>query len=78
MMTGLWKRDNDDKTYAVFSNGTKQWGMDLSMIAGYQNLARLLGVQPEVQTCTDPGLFAAMGIIIGPVPEGRDQWGNVP
>lgn len=80
MFDGIWKRENDDTLYAIYKNGTKLWLMDQPMWDGMVNLQAMRGASPEalsVRTCEDPGLFAAMGLVIGPNPAGRDAWGNL-
>lgn len=78
---GLWRRDNDDAVFALYKDGTKVWITDQGHLNGMINLQRINGAtdqQVTVQVMDDPGLFAAMGVVMGPVPPGRDNWGNLP
>ena len=77
---GLWKRDNDDVIFAIYKNGTKVWITDEGHLNGMVALQAINGYPnpAEVKTETDPGLFAAFGVVVGPIPPGHDAWGNVP
>jgi hypothetical protein len=78
---GLWKRDNDETIFAIYKNGTKVWITDEGHLNGMKNLQAINHAPAqsiEVQTMTDPGLFAAFGVVVGPVPPGLDAWGNRP
>ena len=75
---GLMKRNNDVAIFASYSGGYKVWVADDGMWTGYNALLALGGKSTEVQTIDDPNVFAALGPILGPVPGGRDQWGNIP
>ena len=79
LFDGFWKRPQNDAVYAIFKDGTKQWMIDPPHFDGMVGLQKLHGANDEqlsVRTCEDPGMFAAMGIVIGPVPAGCDNWGN--
>lgn len=76
VIDGLWKRDNHDAVFAVYSNGTKQWATDQGHLNGLVTMCALNGASTEIGEQPDPGLFAAFGYIVGPVPPGCDEWGN--
>lgn len=81
MIAGIWQRsDNPGVKYIVWSNGTKQWITDGGHFEGAKALCRINGVTDEVQTCSDGGLFAAMGVVLPGTPNDPtcDQWGNKP
>lgn len=76
---GLWRRDNHDAVFAIYTDGTKKWITDQGMLNGVVGLETINGATPEMVSTriqSDPGMFAAMGLVIGPVPAGCDQWGN--
>lgn len=79
LFDGVWKRENHDAVFAIYANGTKVWQTDLGMLNGTISLEAINGASADattVRTQTDPGMFAAMGLVVGPVPPGCDQWGN--
>lgn len=76
---GLWKRDNHDAVFAIYTDGTKKWQTDEGMLNATIGLESLNGATPEkltVRVQKDPGMFAAFGLVLGPIPDGCDQWGN--
>lgn len=81
MIAGIWQRDNNPGVkYIVYTNGTKQWITDEGMFQGARTLCQINGVSPEVSTCSDSGLFAAMGCVLPGTPNDPscDMWGNKP
>lgn len=79
LFDGLWKRDNSDAVYAIYSDGTKKWQTDMGILNGTIALETINGCDPVMVTVreqSDPGMFAAMGLVIGPRPAGTDEWGN--
>lgn len=79
LFDGFWRRDNSDAVYAIWKNGTKQWMTD----PGYQNamaaLQKINGaddVMTSVRVQTDPAMFAAFGLVVGPREPNTDEWGN--
>lgn len=78
---GLWRRDNDSAVFALYKNGTKIWIPDDGMLNGMVALQSINGAPPEsvsIRVQSDPGMFAAMGVVVGPRPSNTDEWGNVP
>ena len=81
LFDGFWRRDNDNAVFAIYKNGTKQWMTDQGYLDASAALWRLRGATPDqtsVRVMDDPALFAAFGLVIGPNPPGRDEWGNIP
>lgn len=79
LFDGFWKREQNDAVYAIYKDGTKQWMIDPPHFDGMVNLQKMNGASNEalsVRTCEDPGMFAAMGLVVGPIPAGCDNWGN--
>lgn len=79
LFDGLWKRENHTAVYGIYKNGTKMWLENPESLLAYTNLQRLYGAnetQLTIREQTDPGMFAAFGVVIGPVPPGCDPWGN--
>ena len=79
LFDGFWKREQNDAVYAIYKDGTKQWMIDPPHFDGMVNLQKMNGASSEalsVRTCEDPGMFAAMGLVVGPIPAGCDNWGN--
>lgn len=79
LFDGFWQRDNSDAVYAIYKNGTKQWMTDPGYLNSMMALQTINGASPEqcsVRVQTDPGMFAAFGLVIGPRPAGTDEWGN--
>ena len=77
---GLWKRDNDDTVFAIYKNGTKVWITDDGHLNGMITLQAINGYPnpDEIKVQSDPGMFAAMGVVVGPIPPHCDSWGNRP
>lgn len=81
---GLWQRDNDSAVYAIYKNGTKQWVQNEGDMAAYAALAAVRHLPPETQSVriqTDPCMFTAFGLVVGPTPQSvdglaRDEYGN--
>lgn len=79
LFDGFWKRDNSDAVFAIWRNGTKQWIMDegyLNAMVALQSINGATPTQVSVRTQNDPAMFAAFGIVVGPLPPGCDEWGN--
>lgn len=79
LFDGLWKRDNHFAVHAIYKNGTKMWLETPESLEAFTNLQRLNGAnetQLTIREQTSPAMFAAFGVVIGPVPPGCDPWGN--
>lgn len=79
LFDGFWRRDNSEAVYAIYKNGTKQWMTDPGYLNAMSSLQRINGATDEqcnVRVQADPAMFAAFGLVLGPVPDGCDAWGN--
>lgn len=79
LFDGLWQRDNHDAVFAIYADGTKKWQTDPGMLNATVALETLNGAtsdQVTVKIQSDPGMFAAFGLVVGPNPPGCDEWGN--
>lgn len=61
--------------FLVYTSGKKIWIADQGMWDGAKALCAINGLNQDVQTIADPGLFAAMGIVEGPSDPNTDDWG---
>lgn len=79
LFDGFWQRDNHTAVYAIWKNGTKQWMTDPGYLDAMTALQRINGaddVMCSIRVQSDPSMFAAFGLVVGPLPDGCDQWGN--
>lgn len=76
MIDGIYQ-SNGDALFVWYSGGNKYWITDDGMWDGAIALCRAFGKSPDPHVVS-PGQFAAMGLVIGPIPPGYDPWGNVP
>ena len=74
MISGLWKGPNDPGIYAVVTNGTKVWCYH-NTLEEYQALLALGGIDNTVHTQTSADMFRAFGPVVGPRPDGVDEYG---
>lgn len=74
MIDGIYQ-SNGPAIYVWYSGGNKYWITDDGMWDGAIALCRAFGRSPDAHVVS-PGQFAAMGLVIGPRPDGTDEWGN--
>lgn len=74
MITGLWKGPNDPGIYAVCSNRTKIWCYP-DTVDEHQALLRIEGKDDTVRTQNSAQMFRAFGPVVGPKPDGTDEYG---
>lgn len=61
--------------FMIYTGGRKIWIADEGMWNGARSWCALAGLPTDTQHIADPGLFAAMGIVEGPVDSHCDPWG---
>jgi hypothetical protein len=72
---GIWILNDNGPVCAVYSGGYKTWIFNNDVLVAKQSLCVINGVDSSVQVTSDPAMFAAFGPIIGPRPQGWDEWG---
>lgn len=74
MIDGIYQ-SNGPALYVWYSGGNKYFITDDGMWDGAIALCKAFGRSPDPHVVS-PGQFAAMGLVIGPRPDGTDEWGN--
>ena len=74
MLLGIYQT-NGPALYLCYSGGNKYFITDDWMWDGAIQLCQSNGI-PADPYPVQPGFFAAMGTVVGPRPDGTDEWGN--
>lgn len=74
MLLGIYQ-SNGPALYVCYSGGNKFFITDDGMWTGAIQLCQSNNI-PADPYPVEPGFFAAMGLVVGPRPDGTDEWGN--
>jgi hypothetical protein len=74
MLLGIYQT-NGPALYVCYSGGNKFFITDDGMWDGAIQLCQSNNI-PADPYPVQPGFFAAMGMVVGPRPDGTDEWGN--
>lgn len=75
VLLGIYQPNGSTALFLAYSGGIKYWITDEGMWNGAIQLCQSNGI-PADPYPVEPGFFAAMGMVTGPVPDGFDAWGN--
>lgn len=74
MLLGIYQ-SNGPALYVCYDSGNKYLITDDGMWTGAIQLCQSNNI-PADPYPVEPGFFAAMGTVVGPRPDGTDEWGN--